>query len=362
MKSGIRHSKAVPVVIIAGFLGSGKTTLLNHLLRSAQGTRIGVLVNDFGSINVDAMLVAGQVDGTVQLGNGCLCCTVDSDGLVSALEKLVRPAAGIDVVVIEASGIAEPRALVRMITTVSDDRIAYGGLVYVVDAATCAATRADHPELDRHAAIADLVVVNKVDLAGPADAGRVDEWVREINSGAAVVATSEARVDPALLFDVTARQPDVGPRQLALDELLAEYGPGEHGAGEPHGHRHLHDDYTSVDFCVVDAMDPRRLARFLERPPQGCYRIKGVVHLGGVAAHRYVIHGVGGFVRVERGPWGRGESRSSTVVVIGTGLDADEVRSALLGAVWNPDAVDPNGILHITRYLPDAGASSITSP
>ena len=94
----------VPVIVVAGFLGSGKTTLLNHLLRTAgaTGTRLGVLVNDFGSVNIDALLVSAQTDGAVSLSNGCMCCTVDADGLADALTSLVRPSAKIDAIVIEA--------------------------------------------------------------------------------------------------------------------------------------------------------------------------------------------------------------------------------------------------------------------
>lgn len=77
-------AQSIPVVIVAGFLGSGKTTLLNHLLRDNRGTRIGVVVNDFGAINIDAMLVAGQVDAMVSLGNGCVCCAVDVSELMSS--------------------------------------------------------------------------------------------------------------------------------------------------------------------------------------------------------------------------------------------------------------------------------------
>ena len=94
----------IPVIVLAGFLGSGKTTLLNHLLRNRAGNRIGVIVNDFGSIEIDAMTVAGQVGSPVSLGNGCLCCAVDASELDTCLETLTRPAARLDVIVIEASG------------------------------------------------------------------------------------------------------------------------------------------------------------------------------------------------------------------------------------------------------------------
>ncbi len=151
----------IPVVVLAGFLGSGKTTLLNHLLHRSGGSRIGAVVNDFGAIEIDAMAVAGALgDSTVSLGNGCLCCAVDATELDEYLARLARPEAGIDVVVIEASGLAEPQELVRMLLASENPDVVYGGLVEVVDAAEFDDTRVRHPELDRHLSLADLVVVN----------------------------------------------------------------------------------------------------------------------------------------------------------------------------------------------------------
>jgi G3E family GTPase len=125
----------IPVVVLAGFLGSGKTTLLNHLLRTSGGTRIGVVVNDFGRINIDAFAVSAQVDSMVSLSNGCLCCAVDGTELDAMLEKLAS--ADLDVIVIEASGLAEPSTLVRMVLQAPG--VEYGGLIYVVDAVEFAA-------------------------------------------------------------------------------------------------------------------------------------------------------------------------------------------------------------------------------
>lgn len=121
------RKQQIPVIVLAGFLGSGKTTLLNHLLRHRAGNRIGVIVNDFGSIEIDAMTVSGQVGSTVSLGNGCLCCAVDVSELDTFLETLTRPAARLDVIVIEASGLAEPQELVRMLLASDNPHIVYGG-------------------------------------------------------------------------------------------------------------------------------------------------------------------------------------------------------------------------------------------
>lgn len=158
MSSSSPHRPRIPVVVLAGFLGSGKTTLLNHLLLHRAGNRIGVIVNDFEAIEIDA-------------------------------------------IVIEASGLAEPQELVRVIPAGDNPHIVYGGLVEVVDAAEFEATRERHPEIGRHLAVADLVVLNKTDRAGDEEWARVRKAVAETGSTAAVIPATYGRIDPELLFD-----------------------------------------------------------------------------------------------------------------------------------------------------------------
>jgi G3E family GTPase len=208
----------IPVIVLAGFLGSGKTTLLNHLLRTSRGTRIGAIVNDFGSIEIDAMTVAGQLgDSTVSLGNGCLCCAVDASELDVFLEKLTRPTVGLDVIVIEASGLAEPQELVRMVLASENERIVYGGLVEVVDAAEFEQTRTRHPEIDRHLGVADLVVLNKADRAGEAALRGLRERITGLAGRAAVIPASYGRVDAELFFEP--RPPSERVGQLSFDDV-----------------------------------------------------------------------------------------------------------------------------------------------
>ncbi|WP_366929090.1 GTP-binding protein [Gordonia sp. (in: high G+C Gram-positive bacteria)] len=348
----------VPVVVLAGFLGAGKTTLLNHVLRYAGGRRIGVMVNDFGSINIDALLVSGQSGGTMNLANGCMCCTTDATGLAENLEAMADPAAGLDAILIEASGIAEPKSLIRMVLASRSARVAYGGLVYLVDGANFDATLVEHPQMSSHVALADLVVCNKVDMVGePGDVEALVERIRSVNPSAPVLPVSHAVVDPELLFDpAEQRMRDDGARQLTFDELMladADHG-ADHDAdsGCGAGHGHLHAAFDSASLETDAAVDPRRLAMFLERPPAGSYRIKGTV-LVDLPEHRdiaYVVQSVGGFIRVEAGSW-RGRSRGTSLVVIGAGLDPVQARAALDGVVVPADPDDTNGILHLTRHL-----------
>jgi G3E family GTPase len=352
-----RSSRQIPVVVLAGFLGSGKTTLLNHLLHHSGGSRIGAIVNDFGAIEIDAMAVAGALgDSTVSLGNGCLCCAVDAGELDVYLERLAHPGTGIDVIVIEASGLAEPQELVRMVLASEHPGIVYGGLVEVVDAAEFDGTRARHPEIDRHLAFADLVVVNKLDRAD--DGERVLALVRSLVDRAAVVPARYGRVDPEFLFDCRPSEERVG--QLSFDDLHV------HGEADDHG-AHLHSGYDSVSFTSTAPLDPRRLMRFLDSRPEGLYRIKGYVDFGPYdIRNRYAVHAVGRFLRFYPEPWAPAGPRLTQLVLIGSGIDAPALRKELEAcesdtsydtshddASYDAPRTDEHGMWGVLRYVRD---------
>ncbi|MFF0889209.1 CobW family GTP-binding protein [Streptomyces sp. NPDC003456] len=369
----------IPVVVLAGFLGSGKTTLLNHLLHRSGGSRIGAIVNDFGAVEIDAMAVAGALgDSTVSLGNGCLCCAVDAGELDDYLERLAKPSLGIDVIVIEASGLAEPQELVRMLLASEHPGIVYGGLVEVVDAAEFDATRARHPEIDRHLALADLAVVNKLDRA--ADGERVLALVRSLADGAAVVPATYGRIDPEFLFDCRPSEERIG--QLSFDDLHDLGGPvgDDRSEQDPHDHRergpvrpaqdehdehqkhgrthehaaHLHAAYDSVSFVSPVPLDPRRLMAFLDSRPHGLYRIKGYVDFGPYdVRNRYAVHAVGRFLRFYPEPWPAGDERLTQLVLIGSGIDAPALAKELEACKDDAPQADEHGMWGVLRYVRD---------
>ncbi|WP_328289957.1 CobW family GTP-binding protein [Nocardia aurantiaca] len=354
-------SRRIPVLIVAGFLGVGKTTLLNRLLRT-RNTRIGVVVNDFGAVNIDAMLVAGQVDAMVSLGNGCVCCAVDVSELDELFDRLAHPRHKIDVIVVEASGLAEPRNLIRMVVNSDNPRIRYGGLVEVVDAEHFSESRALHPELATHLHMADLVVLNKADRVDPDALERLRSEIAELVDPVPVYPTSHGRIDPGLLFDVPTRaphEPRVG-EQLSFDELLLDAdAPHEHGDhchdGDCHGHRHLHDAYDSVCFTSDTDLNPRELIALLEDPPAGLFRAKGVLAFAVPDDPRkFVLHMVGRHITIEPTMWSRHEPRVSNLVFIGSGLDETAVTDRLR-ATAHPagDPLDDHALLPVWRYVAD---------
>ncbi|MFI1048982.1 CobW family GTP-binding protein [Streptomyces griseoruber] len=363
-----RTPQQIPVVVLAGFLGSGKTTLLNHLLHRSGGSRIGAIVNDFGAIEIDAMAVAGALgDSTVSLGNGCLCCAVDTSELDVYLERLAHPDTGIDVIVIEASGLAEPEELVRMVLASEHPGIVYGGLVEVVDAAEFDDTRTRHPGVDRHLALADLVVVNKIDRAP--HAGHVLDLVRSLTDRAAVVPATYGRVDPEFLFDCRPSEERIG--QLSFDDLHGHDGHDGHDGDDGHDggygrdrhderHQgHLHAAYDSVSFVSEVPLDPRRLMAFLDSRPEGLYRIKGYVDFGAHdALNRYAVHAVGRFLRFYPQGWGAAEDRLTQLVLIGTGIDAETLGKELAACRSDAPHADEHGMWGVLRYVQDPDGTS----
>jgi G3E family GTPase len=330
---------AIPVIALTGYLGAGKTSLLNHVLR-APDARIGVVINDFGDVNVDAGLVTGQVDEPVSIAGGCVCCLDDENGLDAALEKLTDPRLALDAIIVEASGLADPVAVSRMLRFSGVERVRHGGVVDVIDAVTHfdVVDRGGAP-LARYGA-ASLIVVNKLDQI-PADARdeelkRIEVRVRERNPNAHVVGAIGARIDPALLYDVA--DADDGSGQLSIRELLLD------AHAEDHHHVHAAAVTVSSDGCV----DPGALLDLLEDPPAGVYRMKGTVAVRGRRIRRYVVNVVGTSVHVAPA---RENARSNTLVAIGTHFDADDVRAKVRAALQPHDGpADAVGLRRLQRH------------
>ncbi|MEA5454646.1 GTP-binding protein [Sinomonas sp. JGH33] len=336
----------IPVIALTGYLGAGKTTLLNHLLRQ-PGARVGVVVNDFGDINVDAALVRGQIDEPASISGGCVCCLPDGGGLDEALRKLAHPRLALDVVIVEASGIAQPGSLARLIQYSGVERVRVGGVVDVVDAVEYFRTVDTGALVPARFSVASLVVLNKCDQLPDSDReetlSRIERRIRGANPDVHIVRTSLGRVDPSLVYDVASLEdPD---DQLPIGALLrAAQSVDGHGS-----HRHgSHEHARAVSARSVGTADPGRVVDVLEAPPAGAYRLKGriAVRTGrGVAV--YVVNVVGRSIHVARAA--RSGEPASELVAVGLHLDEDDARPSLERALEPSAGVGQVGLARLRR-------------
>ena len=351
----------LPVLVLTGYLGAGKTTLLNHLLSGAPGLRIAAIVNDFGDINVDAGAVAGQVDSMVSMANGCVCCEVDASELGEALTTLAAPEMGMDLAVIEASGLAEPAVLSRMVHEVPRDIAQHAGMIQVVDAEGLDDALERHPRLATHLAEADLVVVNKCDLVTRERFADLRTTIRDHAPRVAVVPAVRAAVPAGLLLGMAPAERTPAGQDSLLD-LAGDDGHGHHHEGHGHhghdhaGHDHLHDSYSAVTVVPAGQLHPRRFLAAIATPPTGAYRAKGTLTMATAdGPRRYEVALVGRRLELRADP----ESAAPEgLVVIGVDMDDDDVAGFLDDAVLTPgETVDVEATLGLHPYLlgdPDA--------
>lgn len=342
-------STRVPVVVLTGHLGSGKTTLLNHLLRQ-PGARVGVVVNDFGDINVDAGLVTGQVDEPASIAGGCLCCLPDAGGLDDALEKLTHPRLALDVIIVEASGIAEPGTLARLVRFSGVERVRSGGLIEVVDASAYFDTLDDgRGAAPVRFAAASLVVINKTDLVPAGDReevlARIEQRVRERHPEVQIAYAVGGRIDPRLVYD--AAVPEDPPDELPIAALLRE-AAAEHEAHVAHQHA------RAVTVSTPGTIEPARLLDLLEDPPAAAYRVKGTVAVAtGQGPRSYQVNLVGrsAHVAAQRQPARTAAAPTSELVAIGLELDPDAVRQRLADALAPAERPSTDGLRRLRQLV-----------
>ncbi len=338
----------IPATIITGFLGAGKTSTIRHLLANAGGRRIALIINEFGDLGVDAEILKGcGIEGcaeedVVELANGCICCTVADDFLPTIQALLERPRPP-EHIVIETSGLALPKPLVRafnwpevrtrvtvdgVITLVDGPALAEGlfaGDPEAVQAQREADEMLDHDSpleelFEEQLACADMVVMNKVDLMDAQSLAQAENLVmRELRPGVRMIKARHGAIDPAVLLGLSA---------AAEDDLEAR--PSHHDNGADHDHDDFHSFSVELPECASPAELLARLLPVIEA--HGILRVKGFAAVAGKEM-RLVFQGVGRRLQhyYDRA-WENTESRRTRLVVIGErGLDETAIRAALAG-------------------------------
>ncbi len=337
----------IPATVITGFLGAGKTSLIRHAVEATPGRRLALVINEFGDLGVDGGLLRGcgipncRDGDIIELANGCICCTV-ADEFLPVMEALVARPEPPDAILIETSGLALPKPLLKAFAWPEiRSRVTVDGVIAVIDAdavqdgrfaddpALVAAQREADGALDHDNPLAevfedqlnaaDLVVLNKADLLGKDALSQMMAEIRaQLRPGVKLVPTSHGVVAPEILLGLGAG---------AEDDLAARPSVHDGLAGD-----HDHDDFESFTIALGAVTDPAALLAMLGPivAAHDILRLKGFVAVAG-REFRHVIQGVGGRINgyYDR-PWQPGEARLSRLVIIGQkGLDQGAIRAGL---------------------------------
>jgi len=342
-------STKIPATIVTGFLGAGKTSLIQNLLRNAHGRRIALIINEFGELGVDGELVKGcgiedcPEENIVELANGCICCTVADDFLPTISALLDRPQPP-EHIVIETSGLALPKPLIRAFNWPEvRTRVTVDGVIAVVDGPAAAAGRfADNPDavaeqraaddsLDHESPLAelfedqinsaDLIILNKNDQMSADDRQAAKDTIdREMKRKAKLVLSSFGAIDPDVLLGIGAAA------ESDLDTRFSHH--------ELEGEDHDHDEFESFQIEIGALKTPEELLERL-KPAIAAHdilRVKGFLDVAG-RDMRLVLQGVGGRLQhyYDRA-WAADEDRRGRLVVIGLkGLDRAAIEAAVRG-------------------------------
>ncbi|HEY9799917.1 MAG TPA: cobalamin biosynthesis protein CobW [Leptolyngbyaceae cyanobacterium] len=343
-------AQKIPVTVITGFLGSGKTSLIRHLLQNNQGRRIAVLVNEFGELGIDGdLLKSCQIcpedeeggNNIFELTNGCLCCTVQEE-FYPTMQELLKRRDSIDCIVIETSGLALPKPLVKafrwqeirnaatvdaVVTVVDCAAVASGTFASDLDAIAAQRQADDSLEhetplqelFEDQLACADLVVLSKTDLVDAETKAQVEELVKqELPRVVKMVESDRGQLDPSILLGF----------QAAVEDNL-DSRPSHHDTEEDHDHD---EDITSTHLILDRDFDPEKLQAQLQTlaNQQEIYRIKGFVSVPNKPM-RLVMQGVGNrFDKFYDRPWQPQEARQTRLVFIGRDLNSTQIESQLV--------------------------------
>lgn len=346
----------IAVSILTGFLGAGKTTLLNRLLKDPELDSTAVIINEYGEVSIDHLLVEKASDGIIELADGCICCTVRGE-LVDTLADLVdRMQTGriapLKRIVIETTGLADPVPVLHSVMghPVLAQAFRLDGVICVVDAVNGAGTLDAHAEAVRQVAVADRIVLTKADLATAGDVAAIKARLRALNPSAPIVGAegSAAALMNCGLYDPTTKSADVAAwlGAAASDHHDHDHDHAHHDHG--HHHHHHHDERIRTVSLVHDrpvAFSTVEMFFDLLRSTQGekLLRMKGIIELVEDPERPLAIHGVQKLLHppARLPSWPDGP-RGVRIVLITCDLPDDYVRRLFAAFMGTPQIDAPD--------------------
>lgn len=391
--SDAQSSTRLPVSVLTGFLGSGKTTLLQHLLHHPDMARTAVVINEFGEVGLDHLLVSKASENMVLMDSGCVCCSIRGDLVDTLRDLFLKRVRGeipeFERVIVETTGLADPAPIIHTLMTepLLAARFRLDGVVATVDAVHGMGQLDDHPESVKQAAVADRIVLTKTDAALPTATLALCRRLNTINPAAPVIPAAFGQVDPATLFNAglfnpETKTPDVIrwlKEEAYRDEHAHdhEHAHGHHGHGDHHHehdhhhdhdhdhdhecgpgctHEHHHHDANRHDdriraFCIVTdrAISWNSLVDFMEAlialRGSDILRVKGILNVAESPGRPIVVHGVQHMFHppVQLNEWPSADHRTRMVFItrdVGQGVIEPMFENFVFGGAA-PDGTAP---------------------
>tara|TARA_Y100001968_G_scaffold256415_1_gene242778 strand:- start:13824 stop:14855 length:1032 start_codon:yes stop_codon:yes gene_type:complete len=335
--------KSIPVTIITGFLGSGKTTLLNHILNNQEGIKTAVLVNEFGEIGIDNELIVETSEDTIELINGCICCSINGE-LLESVKTIIDSPKSIDYIIIETTGLADPLPIAfTFLGSELRESTRLDSIITIVDAENYNEELIDKDVSSSQIKYGDIILLNKCDLVDKLKLKRVEDHIHSIKKDSRIITTIKGNVSLPLILSVGLFESD------KLNKSKIYFDSDHINCEHEHEHSHRKDkksselnhknmdhsnDFDSYSFESNKPFSLRQYQKFLdEKLPSNIFRAKGILWFE-ESDKRHIFHLAGKRISIEDSSW-KGD-KFNRLIFIGKDINKKGINDDLNDCITNP--------------------------